>query len=94
MSAAQRMPVLAGTLGIGAVVAAISTIPAVRNVFSRYVSFSAPGGIWRILAILFALINLKNLPFLWHVSSSRAVSNTTNLFFQMLDVSSEDVRFT
>lgn len=68
MSAAQRIPVLAGTLGIGAVVAAISTIPALRNLTSRYLSFSAPGGIWRILAILFALINLKNLPFLWHVS--------------------------
>ena len=24
-------------------------------------------GIWKILAIVFALLNVKNLPFIWHV---------------------------
>ena len=28
---------------------------------------SQPGGIWRLLAIVFALLNLKSLPFGWHV---------------------------
>ncbi|GAB7351302.1 hypothetical protein MBLNU459_g1717t1 [Dothideomycetes sp. NU459] len=73
MSAAQRMPVLAGTLGIGAVIAAVSTVPAIRNITSKYLNISAPGGGWRILAILFALINLKNLPFLWHYRVFRGI---------------------
>ena len=29
---------------------------------------SKPGAIWRILAIVFAILNLKSLPFVWHVS--------------------------
>ena len=33
-----------------------------------FAGLSSPGGIWRTLAIIFALLNLKNLPFVWHVS--------------------------
>jgi len=29
---------------------------------------SGKAGVWKFLAILFALLNLKNLPFAWHVS--------------------------
>jgi hypothetical protein len=29
---------------------------------------SGQAGVWKFLAILFALLNLKNLPFAWHVS--------------------------
>lgn len=31
---------------------------------------SGPAGIWKLIAILFALLNLKSLPFVWHVCAS------------------------
>ncbi len=33
----------------------------------EYLGLSSPSGIWRLLAIIFALLNLKNLPSAWHV---------------------------
>ena len=30
--------------------------------------FSGRAGLWKFVALLFALINLKNLPLAWHVS--------------------------
>ena len=36
----------------------------------EYLGLSNPGGIWRLLAIIFALLNLKNLPSAWHVSKT------------------------
>ena len=30
--------------------------------------FAGRAGLWKFLALLFALLNLKNLPFAWHVS--------------------------
>ncbi|CBX96885.1 hypothetical protein LEMA_P100160.1 [Plenodomus lingam JN3] len=40
---------------------------------SRYTGYDAPGGLWRIAAILLALVNLKNLPFVWHLRVFRAL---------------------
>jgi hypothetical protein len=37
------------------------------DILSRWTGFNAPGGLWRIAAILLALANIKNLPFVWHV---------------------------
>jgi len=31
------------------------------------IGYDAPGGLWRIAAILLALANIKNMPFVWHV---------------------------
>lgn len=67
MSAAGRLPVLMSTLGVGAAMVAVTTVPAAREALGRYLGVSAPGGVWKILAIAFALLNLKNLPFAWHV---------------------------
>lgn len=67
MSAAQRVPFIAGTLGFGAALIAMITVPAARNVIAKYTGTSAPGWTWRILAIGFALINLKTTLFAWHV---------------------------
>ncbi|KAI4715712.1 hypothetical protein E4T48_08082 [Aureobasidium sp. EXF-10727] len=67
MSAAQRMPVLGGTLAIGATGAAMALIPSFREAVTRYLGISAPGGVWRILAIFFALLSIKSLPFVWHL---------------------------
>ncbi|THZ28053.1 hypothetical protein D6C90_08955, partial [Aureobasidium pullulans] len=66
MSAAQRMPVLGGTLAIGVTGAAMAAIPSFREAVTRFLGISAPGGVWRILAIFFALLSVKSLPFVWH----------------------------
>jgi hypothetical protein len=70
MSAAQRMPIVGGTLAIGVTGAAMALIPSLRETVTRYLGISAPGGVWRILAIFFALLSLKSLPFVWHVRYS------------------------
>ncbi|KAL1306507.1 hypothetical protein AAFC00_005202 [Neodothiora populina] len=66
MSAAQRLPVLVSTLGVGAALVALVAVPSARETASRYLGVSAPGGTWRLLAIGFALLNVKSLPFAWH----------------------------
>ncbi|KAF1966871.1 hypothetical protein BU23DRAFT_485413 [Bimuria novae-zelandiae CBS 107.79] len=37
-----------------------------RSFLAKWSGVGAPGGVWRVLAILFALMNFKNLPFVWH----------------------------
>jgi hypothetical protein len=39
---------------------------------AKWTGYNAPGGVWRIAAILLALANLKNLPFVWHLRFIRA----------------------
>ncbi|KAL5121448.1 hypothetical protein ACEQ8H_000520 [Pleosporales sp. CAS-2024a] len=55
----------------GASVAAVASQPALcakmLDALSRWTGYNAPGGLWRIAAILLALANLKNLPFVWHL---------------------------
>jgi hypothetical protein len=58
---------LSALVSAGASLAAILTQPAVRAFLVKWSGFNAPGGGWRILAILFLLGNWKNLPFVWHV---------------------------
>ncbi|KAG9531859.1 4HBT like protein, partial [Aureobasidium melanogenum] len=45
---------------------ALGMIPSFREAVTRYTGISAPGGVWRILAIFFALLSIKSLPFVWH----------------------------
>lgn len=71
MSAAQRMPVVAGTLGVGALAVLLLSSSTARNA----IGMSTSGGIWRLLAIAFALLNVKNLPFVWHVGISQNLSH-------------------
>ena len=75
MSAAQRMPIVGGTLAIGVTGAAMALIPSLREAVTRYLGISAPGGVWRILAIVFALLSLKSLPFVWHVRLPSSLSS-------------------
>jgi hypothetical protein len=70
MSAAQRMPIVGGTLALGITGVAMVLSPTLREAVTRYLGISAPGGVWRIIAILFALLSIKSLPFVWHVSYS------------------------
>ncbi|KAF1937260.1 hypothetical protein EJ02DRAFT_458860 [Clathrospora elynae] len=60
----------------GASLAALVLQPAWRAslvaALTRWTGYNAPGGLWRIAAILLALANLKNLPFVWHLRFCRA----------------------
>lgn len=67
MSAVQRLPMVAGTLTFGASLAAIAGIPALRYRFTDLLSRGATGKMLRLLVVAYALLNLKNLPFMWHV---------------------------
>ncbi|KAH8631978.1 hypothetical protein IG631_13661 [Alternaria alternata] len=55
----------------GASIAALVSQPALRGnlmaMLAKWTGYNAPGGVWRIAAILLALANLKNLPFVWHL---------------------------
>ncbi|KAH6642659.1 hypothetical protein C7974DRAFT_106856 [Boeremia exigua] len=68
----------------GASVAAVATNPAYcKNILLalvRATGYGAPGGAWRIAAILLALVNLKNLPFVWHIRIFRAM--IYHIYFQ------------
>ncbi|KAH3982390.1 hypothetical protein HBH70_019670 [Parastagonospora nodorum] len=68
----------------GASLAALSSQPALRatltDTLSRWTGYNAPGGIWRIAAILLALANLKNLPGVWHLRFFRAL--VYQIYFQ------------
>ena len=65
------MAQIAGIAVAGASIAALVSQPTLRgnllHMLSRWIGYNAPGGAWRIVAILLALANLKNLPFVWHV---------------------------
>jgi hypothetical protein len=57
-------------ISIAAAVAAVAALvsqPSYRTLLARWSGVNAPGGVWRLLAIIFALMNFKNLPFVWHV---------------------------
>jgi hypothetical protein len=55
----------------GASFAALASQPSFRATLmatlAKWTRFNEPGGLWRIAAILLALVNVKNLPFVWHV---------------------------
>lgn len=68
MSAVQRLPMMAGTLSVGATLAAIIGVPSLRNRFAHLIGTGKTGNMLRLIVVAFALLNLKNLPFVWHVS--------------------------
>lgn len=73
MSAATRLRMVAGTLTASASIAGILSIPPVRDFILRHIG---PNGFkygWRSLAILLALLNLKNLPGFWHIRVLRGI---------------------
>ncbi|OCL07843.1 hypothetical protein AOQ84DRAFT_439965 [Glonium stellatum] len=80
MTALQKLPHVAGIAGVGASAAALAAQPAIRTYISRSLGLRAPGGTWRVLALLLALLNLKNLPFMWHIRLFRAL--IYQLYFQ------------
>ncbi|GAB7366438.1 hypothetical protein MBLNU230_g8235t1 [Neophaeotheca triangularis] len=80
MSATQRLPVIAGTLSLGALIATATSSSALRQRLFKYLSPTARKTMWWLLGILFALVNFKNLPFLWHFRVFRGI--LYQLYFQ------------
>lgn len=68
MSAASRLPVVAGTLSLGAFVAGLAALPSVREFAFTYFGSRVSKNMWKIAALVLALANFKNLPGVWHVS--------------------------
>ncbi|KAK1912286.1 hypothetical protein P3342_009887 [Pyrenophora teres f. teres] len=70
------MPQAASIVIAGASIAVLASQPTWRgssmDILARWTGYNAPGGLWRIAAILLALANLKNLPFVWHLRFCRA----------------------
>ena|SRR5204862_5850956 len=58
----------AATLVVGSVaVAAMADIKHLRSDAVHILGLSSPGSRWKLAAIVLAILNLKNLPFVWHV---------------------------
>jgi len=67
MSAATRMPVIAGTLTSGVVVGLLTTVPALRQQVLKYLPNLPHGStILKVLLAISLLINFKALPLVWH----------------------------
>lgn len=67
MSAASRLPAIAGSISLGALAVALTSLPSVRNYLARYLGDKASKNMWKIAAVAYALANFKNLPGVWHV---------------------------
>ncbi|ORY15473.1 hypothetical protein BCR34DRAFT_598454 [Clohesyomyces aquaticus] len=70
----------AASLAVAATTVATVASQTFRNFLAKWSGIGAPGGVWRILAILLALANLKNLPGVWHLRFFRAFAY--QLYFQ------------
>lgn len=73
MSAVTRLRLMAGIVTTSAAVLGISRLPVIRDILSKYLGPHGTKYTWRILALAFALLNLKNLPFFWHIRVFRGI---------------------
>lgn len=71
---------MAGVLTTSAALIGLSSMPSVQTFLSRYVSANGSKNIIRLLALLLALSNLKNLPGFWHIRVLRGI--IYQLYFQ------------
>merc|ERR1712070_1348960 len=70
MSAASlSMPLVAGTLSLGAVIAGLASLPSVRELVAHYLGDGATRHVWKLAA----LANFKNLPGIWHLRVFRGI---------------------
>lgn len=76
----MRLKAMAGLAAIGAAVAGITTQPLVKEFIAKHLGPSGSKNIWRTLAFVFALLNLKNIPGFWHIRVLRGI--VYQLYFQ------------
>lgn len=67
MSATRRLPRISMLLGVVSLGAALVSKSSMREKVGNLLGVTSPGGIWRLLAVTLAVLNLKNLPLVWHV---------------------------
>ncbi|KAF2397174.1 hypothetical protein EJ06DRAFT_524171 [Trichodelitschia bisporula] len=72
MSAARRLPVIAGIVAAGTSLAAVAAQPSARNTVARFFG-GGHAGFWKAAALVLMLLNFKNLPFIWHIRLFRAL---------------------
>ncbi|KAF2478713.1 4HBT like protein [Neohortaea acidophila] len=80
MSAVTRLGLIGGVLTTSAALAGLSTLPAVRDTLTKHLGPNGVKHTWRLLALLVALLNLKNLPGFWHIRVLRGI--IYQLYFQ------------
>ncbi|KAK0254315.1 hypothetical protein LTS09_010741 [Friedmanniomyces endolithicus] len=73
MSAASRLPTIAGTITLGALIAGITSLPSVRAHIAKFLGAKVSKHMWKIAAVAFALTNFKNLPGVWHIRVLRGI---------------------
>lgn len=87
MSAATRLPTIAGVVAAAAALIGATRIASVREYVEHHLGSSALRSSWRFLLLLLALVNFKNLPGLWHVRGEQrcpsplTMNLTTNQFY-------------
>lgn len=62
-----------GLVGVGAGITVILAIPQLRQPVLDTIRERVPSVSWRTIAIVLALANIKNLPFVWHIRVFRAM---------------------
>ncbi|KAK5173020.1 uncharacterized protein LTR77_003142 [Saxophila tyrrhenica] len=80
MSAATRLKAIATLATTSFAILGISALPSVRDFITRHLGPNGLKNAYRVLALIFALLNLKNLPGFWHLRVLRGISY--QLYFQ------------
>ena len=64
---------MARLLTTSAALLAVTRLSSVRDFLSRHIGHNGTKKTWRVLAVLLALLNLKNLPGFWHIRVLRGI---------------------
>jgi hypothetical protein len=72
MASGTRLPLKSITFTMALALSVTASRLSIRTILLN--TFTGPGSTSRIVATLFVLANLKNIPFAWHVSSSHSPS--------------------
>jgi hypothetical protein len=71
------MPSVSTSVALLAAVASVSASPTVRSFIARSLdSSSTMSTVFKILAILYAVVNFKNLPGVWHIRVFRGTATS------------------
>ncbi|KAK7512617.1 uncharacterized protein IWZ02DRAFT_384893 [Phyllosticta citriasiana] len=64
---------VAGATSFGAFIVSMASFSEFRVLLARLLGIDSPGGIWRLVALVSVFLNLKTLPFVWHIRLFRAL---------------------
>lgn len=69
----MRLKAMAGLAAMSAAVAGIITLSPVKEFLTKYLGPNGSRNTWRVLAVIIALLNLKNIPGFWHIRVIRGI---------------------